>query len=164
MSDRRTDLRTRESPTPSWVLIELVGVATSARTIWERWRMPPEGASSTSMPIAHHEQADAVAVMHRGRRQQGRRLRRAVGLGSPLEPEPHARRDVDHQPERQRPLLDEPADERPPCRAVDVPVDVADIVTRLIGAQFGEGQADARTGPVIGPRQLRHGIGLHAEA
>ena len=130
-------------------------MATRARTIWDRCRMPPAGLELDLDPIADHEQPDPVAVMGGRRRQERRGLRGAIGLGSALGAEPHARRDVEHQPERQRPLLDEPPDERLPLPGRDVPVEVPHVVARLVGAELRERQSHPRPGPVIGPRQLR---------
>ena len=110
-------------------------------------------------PIADHEQPDPVAIVHRRRRQEGRGLRGAIGLGAPLGAEPHAGRDVDHQPERERPLLDIPSHERLSLPGRDVPVEMAHVVTRLIGAKLRERQPDSRPCPMIGPRQLRDRLG-----
>ncbi len=153
---RRAVRRTRASPTLSLVLGELVGVATRARTNCERWRTPPAGFELELDPIADQDQAGAVAVLNGGRRQECGGLRGSVGLGGPFGPEAHARRDVDHQPERQRPLLDESPHEWPALPRGHVPVEVAHVVARLVGAQLGERQADSRPGAMISPGELRY--------
>src|SRR4051794_41238262 len=53
--------------------------------------------------------------------------------------------------QRQRPLLDEPADVGLPLPRGDVPVEVPDVVPRLVRAQFGERQPQPRTRPVVRP-------------
>ena len=160
---RRAVRRTRASPTLSLVLGEVVGVATSARTSCERWRTPTGRGELDLDPIADQDQAGPVAVLDGGRRQQRGRLRGPIGLGRPLRPEPHARRDVDHQPERQRPLLDESPHERPALPRGHVPVEVAHIVARLVGPQLGERQPDSRPGPMISPGELRDRTRTHPE-
>ena len=97
---RRAVRRTRASPALSLVLGEAVGVATRARTSCDRWRTPPAGGSSSSITVADQNQAHPVAVLDGRCRQERRGLGRSIGLGCPLATEPHARRDVDHQPER----------------------------------------------------------------
>src|SRR5262249_51655357 len=44
-----------------------------------------------------------------------------------------------------------------------VPVEVADVIPRLVRPQFREHQPDPWPGAVIRPRQQRHGLGPHAE-
>ena len=84
-------------------------------------------------PIADHEQAHPVAVVGGRRGQERRGLRGPIGLGPSLGPEPHASRDIQHQPESQRPLLDEPPYERFSLPGRDVPVQMPHIVSRLVG-------------------------------
>ena len=105
------------------------------------------GAQLGLDPVADQDQPDPVAVLDRRRRQERRGLRRPVGLGLPVGPEPQAGRDVDDQPERQRPLLDEPADVGPPLPRGDVPVEVADVVPRLVRPAARRRSGPSRAGP-----------------
>ena len=152
---RRAVRRTLARPMPSLVLGDVVGVATRARTSCERCRTPPAGASSSSMRSLTSTRPDAVSVLHGGGCQQGGGLGGPIGLGRPLDAEPHARRDVDHEPQRKRPFFDEPAHEWPALASGHVPVDMTDIVARLVGAQLGEGQPNPWPGAVIGAGKLR---------
>ena len=84
---------------------------------------------------------DAVAdeePARRGRRSGSPRRPAAPPPARPGRPwsgpraEPQAGRDVDDQPEAQRPLLDVAPDERPSLPGRDVPVEVPDVVARLV--------------------------------
>ncbi len=109
-------------------------------------------------PIADQDQPNAVAVLDCRGGQQGRGLGGSIGLGRPLGTKPHACGNVHDQPETEGSLLDEPAHKRTPLASRHVPVQVPDVIARLVGAQFGERQADPRPGAVIGARKLRNGV------
>ncbi len=152
---RRAVRRTRARPTDSRVLGEVVGVATRARTSCERWRTPPAGGSSTSIrsltrirparsPFWMAAVASSAAACA---------ARSALVLRSG--PNRMLAETFNDQPEAQRPLLDEPPHERPALPRGDVPVEVADVVTRLVRPQFGEREPDPRPGAVVRPGQLR---------
>jgi hypothetical protein len=99
--------------------------------------------------IADQHQADAVSVLHGGGCEQGRRLGGPIGLGGAFDAEPHTGGNINDEPQRKRPFFDETADERPALASRDVPVDVANIIARLIGAKLGEGQPNPGAGTVI---------------
>jgi hypothetical protein len=102
-------------------------------------------------PIADEKQPNSVSILDRGRGQKSGRLGGAIGLGLAFGPEPHARRDIDHEPENQGPLLDEPADVGPALASRDIPVEVANVVAGFVRAELCEGETDPRPCPVIGP-------------
>ena len=106
-------------------------------------------------PVADQDQADPIAVLDRRRGQKRRSLGRPIGLGRAFSTEPHACRDVDHQPERQRAFLDVSPHERSTLPRGHVPVEMSHVVARLVGTQLRKRQPDPRPCAVVRAGELR---------
>ena len=136
-----------------------VGVATRARTSCERCRTPPAGAELELDSIAQEHQPDSVAILDRRRGQKRGSLGRSICLGGAFRAKSHAGGNIDDQPQAEGALLDEPAHKRTPLTSRHVPVEVPDVISRLVGPQLGESQPDPRTCAMIGAGELRDRVG-----
>ena len=121
-----------------------------------RGRAPGRGrcAAGSCLDLAvEQDRADRVAAAG----EQAREGRRELAEHELLRPvdraEPHRRRAVEQEPGRQLAILGVLADERRVHPRGDVPVDVADVVARLVLAEVAEVGADAAEERAVVPLQ-----------
>jgi hypothetical protein len=103
--------------------------------------------------VAEAHQAHAVVVAEGGVGEGGAGLGDEAVLGLRDRPEQARGGGVDEQDDGELALLDEPLDEGLAGSGGDVPVDVADIVARLVLADLGELDALAEEGGVVLARE-----------
>ena len=112
-------------------------------------------AARAGAPRAEHDQPDAAGAAHAEPPEHERDALGDVGLQPLGGAERHRRRDVEHDPRRQRPLGHVQADVRLAAGARGRRrIDVADVVADLVRAQLGEldAEADAGGATVAGQR------------
>ncbi len=125
---------------------------------------PWRGRSTRGSRAAEGDHAQAVAAPRRDMADGEAHALRHVGLAPQRGAEGHRRRDVEHEPCRHRALADVHAHVRLAHPRGHVPVDVADVVARLVGAdqrQLGAGRRPAasrgRPGRATGSGASRRG-------
>ena len=103
----------------------------------------PAGRKELADAIREQHEADAVVVVKRRYREQRGHVSRQLALGDGRRPEPRARADVDREEDVELALLAEFLDVGNVHPGGDVPVDRADIVSRLVLADLLEIESGA---------------------
>src|SRR5258705_8771304 len=104
----------------------------------------PRGAPAFRHPFAHHGHPDALEIGEADEAEGRGQTRRIAELGRLAEA--HGSRAVEEEMEVQILFVHEELEIEPVEAAVDVPVHVAEIVTRSVGAIVGELDAHALVG------------------
>ena len=129
---------------------DALGEQSAAARRSRAWRRA--AGASARRRRAERDQADAAGAPHAEASEHERHALGDVGLQPPGGAERHRRRDVEHDPGRQRALGHVQADVRLAGAGGRGRVDVADVVADLVRAQLCElhADADARRAPVAG--------------
>src|SRR5262249_45033093 len=91
--------------------------------------------------VGKMEQTDAIVIRNGAEGQNGRQFRSHFALLVQTGAECLATAAIDHKDDRQLSLLDEALDERMAHASCHIPINAADVVARLIFADFLEGDA-----------------------